>query len=52
MEIGPREIVLLAVVLLLFFGSARIPELAKSIAESVRHIRGAFTNDSPKKGDG
>lgn len=42
MEIGLKEILILAVVLLVLFGSSKIPELAKGIAESIRHVRDAF----------
>jgi sec-independent protein translocase protein TatA len=43
--LGTREIVILAVVLLVLFGSKKIPELAKSIVEAVRHLRGAFKDE-------
>jgi sec-independent protein translocase protein TatA len=33
------ELVLIAVVLVLLFGAKRIPELAKGIGESVRHLK-------------
>jgi TatA/E family protein of Tat protein translocase len=46
MDIGPREIVVLAVVILVLFGSKRIPDVAKSIVESVRNLRGAFKDDA------
>ena len=45
MDIGPREIIILAIVVLLLFGSKRVPELAKGIKESIRHVRGAFKDD-------
>lgn len=40
--LGTKELVLLAVVLVLLFGSKQIPALTKSIVESIRHLRGAF----------
>ncbi len=43
--LGTREIVILAVVLLVLFGSKKIPELAKSIVEAVRHLKGAFKDE-------
>lgn len=49
MEIGAREILLLAVVILFFFGTEKIPELSRGIAESIRHLRGAFTDDGSTK---
>lgn len=45
MDIGPREILILAIIILVLFGSKRIPDLAKSITESVRSIRGAFKDE-------
>ena len=48
--LGTKEIIIIAVVLVLLFGSKKIPELAKSIVEAVRHLRGAFkdVNDSDR----
>ena len=42
--LGPREIVILAAILVLLFGAKKIPELARGIGEAVRHIRGGFTD--------
>jgi sec-independent protein translocase protein TatA len=41
--LGTREIVILAAILVLLFGAKKIPELAKSIGEAVRHIKGVFS---------
>jgi sec-independent protein translocase protein TatA len=43
--LGTKEIIIIAVVLVLLFGSKKIPELAKSIVEAVKHLRGAFKDD-------
>lgn len=40
--LGTKEIVILAVVLVLLFGTKKIPELAKGITDAIRHLRGAF----------
>jgi sec-independent protein translocase protein TatA len=45
-NIGMKEIIIIAVVLLVLFGSRKIPELSKSLVESIRHLRGAF-KDAP-----
>ena len=45
--LGAREIVILAAILVLLFGAKKIPELARSIGEAVRHIRNGFS-DEPK----
>lgn len=43
--LGTKELVILAVVLVLLFGSKKIPELAKSIVDAVKHLRGAFKDE-------
>ncbi len=46
--LGTRELIIIAVIAVLLFGSRRIPELAKSVVEAIRHMRGAFKDiDSP-----
>lgn len=48
--LGTKEIVIIAIVIVLLFGSKKIPELAKSIAEATRHIMGIFKSaDTNKK---
>ncbi len=48
--LGTRELIILAVILILLFGAKKIPELSKSIVESIRHMRGAFKDvDETKK---
>ncbi len=48
--LGTKEIIIIAVVLILLFGSKKIPELTKSIADAVRHLFGAFKDvDTTKK---
>lgn len=50
--LGTKELIIIAVIAILLFGSKRIPELAKSIAEAVKHIGDIFrsSEDSLKKG--
>ena len=45
MDIGPREIIIIAVVVVVLFGSKQIPEVVKSMVDSIRHIRGAFKDE-------
>ncbi|MBP6855812.1 MAG: twin-arginine translocase TatA/TatE family subunit [Candidatus Pacebacteria bacterium] len=47
--LGTKEIIIIAIVLVLLFGAKKIPELTKSIVESVKHLRGAFKDDDQKK---
>lgn len=48
--LGTKEIIIIAVVAVLLFGSRKIPELAKSIVEAIRHLRGAFKDAEPGNG--
>lgn len=48
--LGTKEIIIIAVIIVLLFGSKKIPELTKSIADAIRHIFGAFKEvDDTKK---
>ena len=43
--LGPREIVILAGILVLLFGAKKIPELARGLGEAVRHIKNGFSDE-------
>jgi sec-independent protein translocase protein TatA len=47
--LGTKELIIIAVILVLLFGAKKVPELAKGIGQAVRHIRGGF-KDEPEKG--
>ncbi|QQR82435.1 twin-arginine translocase TatA/TatE family subunit [Candidatus Campbellbacteria bacterium] len=47
--LGTKEIIIIAVVLVLLFGSKKIPELTQSIADAIRHLLGAFKDEDTKK---
>ena len=49
--LGTRELIILAGILVLLFGSRKIPELARSIGEAGRHLRKAFSEDDGDKVD-
>jgi sec-independent protein translocase protein TatA len=38
-SIGPLELVLILVIVLLIFGGRKIPELARGLGEGIRHFR-------------
>ncbi len=50
--LGTREIIILAVVLVLLFGAKKIPELARGIGDAIRHIRRGFTDEGTGKDQG
>ncbi len=45
------EIIIFFAVLVLLFGAKKIPEVARSIGEGIRHIRGSFSEDEKAKTD-
>lgn len=48
--IGPTEIIIVAVVILIIFGGKKLPEFAKGLGEAIRELRKAFSNkDDDKK---
>lgn len=48
--IGTKELIIIAIVFLVLFGSRKIPELAESLVSAVRTLRKAFNNeDLPTK---
>ena len=44
-----EELLIVLLIILLLFGSKRIPELAKSIGQSVREVRKGFSGDEDEK---
>ncbi len=44
--LGTWELVIVLVIVLLLFGSTRLPSLAKGLGESVRNFKKAVTDDS------
>ena len=47
--IGMQEILLIALVVLLFFGGKKIPELMKGIGKGVRSFKEGMNGDEPKE---
>lgn len=43
--IGTKEIIIIAIVLVVLFGSRKIPELAESLVNAVKTLRKAFSSD-------
>ena len=40
--LGAKELIIIVAVVVLLFGSKKIPELAKGIAEGIQNLRGGF----------
>lgn len=47
-DLGTKDFVLIAVILIFLFGAKKIPELTKGLVDSMRHLRGAF-KDEPEQ---
>lgn len=47
--LGTKEIIIIAIILILLFGSKKIPELAKSLVDAVKHLTGSFKEGDSKK---
>lgn len=47
-NIGTTEIVIIAVVILIFFGGKKLPELAKGIGEAIREFKKSAKDDDDK----
>ena len=46
--LGAKELVILAGILVLLFGSKKIADLARSVAEAVKVLRGSFSDEKDK----
>lgn len=46
--LGPRELILLVAIFLLFFGANRIPELARGIRDTIKVFRSSFSDEADK----
>lgn len=46
--LGTKELIIIAVVLVLLFGARKIPDLARGIADAVRTMRKGFSDDVSK----
>ena len=49
--LGPKELIILVGILVLLFGSKKIADLARSVAEAVKILRGSFSDDEKNKTD-
>lgn len=49
--LATRELIILAVITVLFLGPKKLPELARGIVEAIGHLRKAFSEDGKGKDD-
>ena len=49
--LGPMEIVLLLVLLVLIFGARKLPELGRGLGEGIKNFRGSLKEMSSDNGD-
>lgn len=45
------ELLLILIILLLLFGARKLPELSRSVGESIRELRKGFTENTDTKKD-
>ncbi|NTV44111.1 MAG: twin-arginine translocase TatA/TatE family subunit [Candidatus Yonathbacteria bacterium] len=48
-DLGTKEVLIIIIVIILLFGSEKIPELTKAIGDASRNIIDAFKGHDPKK---
>ena len=46
--LGLKEIIILVGIIVLLFGSKKIADLARSVAEAVKILRGSFSDEKDK----
>ena len=46
---GTTELILVIATLILFFGAKKVSGFAREIAESIKHIRGGFSDNEKDK---
>jgi sec-independent protein translocase protein TatA len=49
--LGPTELIIILVILLLIFGGSRLPSLAKGLGESVRNFKKSVSDESEERND-
>jgi sec-independent protein translocase protein TatA len=50
-NIGPLEIAIVLVIVLIIFGPKRLPELGRSMGRGIREFRGTLSGDNDKDDD-
>jgi len=50
-NLGPTELIILLVIVLVLFGGSKLPSLAKGLGEGVRNFKKAVSDDDDKTED-
>lgn len=50
--LGPMELVLIAVIVIVLFGASRFSELGKGLGEGIRNFKKGIAEEEPPSGDG
>lgn len=51
MNLGPVELGIILVIILVLFGGKKLPELSKSIGQSMKELRSGLNGDNDDKSD-
>jgi sec-independent protein translocase protein TatA len=46
--LGPTEIIIIALIIIILFGAKKIPELMGGIGKGIKEFKKSATNDEPK----
>jgi sec-independent protein translocase protein TatA len=49
--LGPMELVVILLIILVLFGAKRLPDLASGIGKSIKNFKEASKDDTPKDKD-
>jgi sec-independent protein translocase protein TatA len=47
MNLGPTELIIILLIVVLLFGAAKLPKLARSLGEAKREFEAGTTDDGP-----
>ena len=51
MNLGPTELIIILVIVLLLFGSAKLPKLARSLGQAQKEFKGGLSEGAKDKDD-
>lgn len=51
MRLGPMEIILILLIVLLLFGAKKLPELARGLGQSAKEFKKGLSEGEEKKGE-